>query len=420
VIEHLADIAAGRCGITDDSILEAAKSDPPLAEILTGLLFLHEDLALRAQQRDLALAAAEAATRAKSEFLANMSHELRTPLNAILGFSEIMMEQAASALTDQHRRYLGNVRQAGEHLLALINDVLDLSKVEAGRIDLRPEEFRLPVVLEPVIAATHAAAEAREIIFDPGEIPDLGVRLDAGRIRQVLYNLLSNAVKFTPSGGRVDLRVRRDDGSVVFVVSDTGIGIPRDQQARVFGAFERLHEGRSDAVGTGLGLAVTKRLVELHGGSIGFDSDEGRGATFRVFLPDVVVEAPVGARLLIVEDVPTDADLIAALAAEFGLQSEVVTSAAAAIEALRRDPPRGVVLDLRLPDERGEVVLSRMKESPPTRWIPVIVVTVEDDEGRSRPLGADDHLTKPIDRQRLEAWLRKLTERGSGADARAG
>jgi len=191
-------------------------------------------------------------------------------------------------------------------------------------------------------------------------------------------------------------------------VSDTGIGIPAAHRGRIFGTLERLHEGRTEATGTGLGLALTKHLVELHGGTIGFESEEGRGTTFRVHIPGVRVAAMTGARVLVVEDVQADAELIAAVAAGVGLRTETVGSALGAREAIQRDPPTAVVLDLRLPDERGERVLEALKADPATRSIPVIVVTIEDDEGTSRILGADDHITKPIDRERLAAWLRRI------------
>ncbi|HEX9496646.1 MAG TPA: ATP-binding protein [Candidatus Limnocylindria bacterium] len=351
----------------------------------------------------------EAATRAKSDFLASMSHELRTPLNAVLGFSGLLTEQLGGTLADQQNRFLSNIREAGEHLLELINEVLDLSKVEAGRMELHLEETRLAPLIEPVAESTRTSADTAGVTFEVEGQSDGAVRLDPQRFRQILYNLLSNAVKFTPRGGSVRLRLGFAGDDLVVEVIDTGLGIPKAQHGRVFGTFERLHEGRSTATGTGLGLALTKSLVELHGGSISFESEEDRGTTFRVVLPAVRHEAVGGDRLLVVDDDRADAELIVALAAEAHLRSEVVVTARAAIEAARHDPPRGIVLDLRLPDGRGEQVLEALKADARTRDIPVIVVTVEDDEGRSRPLGAIDHFTKPIDRTRIAAWLRTLT-----------
>ena len=358
-----------------------------------------------------------AATRVKTEFLANMSHELRTPLNAILGFSDLLVEQLGPTLDTKQRRYLGNIREAGTHLLALVNEVLDLAKVEAGRVELRPEIIGLRALVESVVASTRAAAEARGLTFAV-TVPELTVRVDPGRSRQILYNLLSNAVKFTPLGGQVMLSGRASGADLVLTVADTGIGIPEEQRHRVFGTFERIHEGVSDAPGTGLGLALTKRLVELHGGTIEFRSAPA-ATTFEVCLPDVCVEVVTGDRLLVVDDVRADADLIVAVAAASGLRSEVVTTAAGALAAVRRDPPRAVVLDLRLLDDRGEHVLQALKGDPATAGIPVIIVTVEDDLGRTRSLGADDHLIKPLDRQRLTAWVRGVGARMEGRGASA-
>ena len=347
--------------------------------------------------------AAESATRAKSSFLASMSHELRTPLNAVLGFSALLREQLESTLSERQVRYLGNIRDAGEHLLELINDVLDLSKVEAGRIELRPETIAFDALVEPVIASTTAASAARGVAF-AAEIADgIAVQVDPGRVRQVLYNLTSNAVKFTSPGGHVTLRGAALGDTLTFEVADTGIGIPAAKQDRVFGAFERLHEGVTDAPGTGLGLALTRRLVELHGGAITFTSVEGAGSTFRVELPNAVGDSLPADRVLVVEDDRRDADLIVALASGIGLRTEVVRTVDTALAALRRARPRAVVLDLRLPDGRGEAVLKAVRALG--HHVPLVVVTVEDDEGLTRPLGADEHLVKPIDGERLVAWL---------------
>ena len=275
-----------------------------LVAILVGLLLasLYE---ASARKRDaLALTEAELrrsnegleqAGRHKSEFLANMSHELRTPLNAILGFCQLLDEQLGPTITARQRRYLTNISDAGAHLLALINDVLDLSKVEAGRVELRPEVTTIQAVVEPVVSATRAAADARGVVFD--SLVEIGtVEADSGRLRQVLYNLLSNAVKFTPPGGRVALRTWADGRDLHVEVADSGIGIPLDRQPRVFEVFGRVNEDRSDSSGTGLGLALTRQLVQLHSGSLTFHSAEGEGTTFTVVLPGVVPHPVVAVR----------------------------------------------------------------------------------------------------------------------------
>jgi signal transduction histidine kinase len=355
----------------------------------------------------------QAATRAKSDFLASMSHELRTPLNAVLGFSDVLSEQLHGTLTDRQARYLTNIRVAGEHLLELINDVLDLSKVEAGRLQLRPEAISVASLVDPVAASAAQLAEEKGVHFETPVVPAGVVLVDPGRMRQVLLNLLSNAVKFTPAGGTVTLRVAVDGHALRFDIEDTGIGIPADKRDRVFSVFERLHEGRSDASGTGLGLAITKRLVELQHGAIDFQSREGQGTRFWVSLEDVVVEASVGPRVLIVEDDRADAELLAELAREVGVRVEVAPTAAAALASIDRSLPTAVILDLRLPDRRGDEVLHVMKTSAGSSRVPVLVVTVEDDDGRARILGADDHMTKPIDRERLRQWLRGVATGGA-------
>lgn len=352
---------------------------------------------LRASRAALARTneALQSASRAKSDFLAGMSHELRTPLNAILGFSDLLVEQLGPLMTERQSRYLRNIKEAGSHLLGLINDVLDLSKVEAGRVELRPERSTVGEIVKPLLASTSAQAQARDIAFE-GHIPEeCAVHVDAVRLRQILYNLLSNAVKFTVRG-RVVLRIVAHGSDLEVEVADTGIGIPASMRDRVFTTFERLHEGRFDASGTGLGLALTKRLVELQGGTILFTSVEGEGTTFHVRLPNVVVLETGGERVLVVEDDPRDAELVTALAARVGLESEVVRTPDEALDAVHRSSPVAVVLDLRLAAERGERVLEELRSQPATSGIPVIVVTVEDDEGRSVALGADAHLTKPI------------------------
>jgi len=382
-----------------------------LSGAVRGLVAQRIQLAASERTARAAQELADAANQHKSEFLANMSHELRTPLNAIIGFSELLQEQLVPTMNDRQRRYLANVREAGGHLLGLINDVLDISKVEAGRIELRPEMIVLEALLAPVLAAAREAARAQDVEFTTASDGDQrSIHVDVGRVRQVLFNLLSNAVKFTPADGRVNLLVSIDRGALDIVVSDTGIGIPTAKQSRVFGTFERFHEGSYSAPGTGLGLALTKRLIELHHGTIDFISREGDGSTFHVRLPDVVVGADAR-RVLVVEDEIRDADLVVALVAAHGLSCEVASSVEEATAAIVRARPSGIVLDLRLRDGRGEQILDLLKTDPSTATIPVVIVTVEDDEGRAELLLADDYLTKPIDRPRLGRWLTRVAAR---------
>ncbi len=231
--------------------------------------------------------AADTANRAKSAFLANMSHELRTPLNAVIGFSELLEQEIFGTLNDKQRTYVTNVLVSGRHLLQLVNDILDISKVEAGRMDLTYERTPIGSIVDVVRGVIGALAAKRGINLEvevPPDLPD--VYIDPGRIKQVLYNLISNAIKFTPRGGVVRLTARADARSLVVSVSDTGIGIARGDLPRLFREFEQLPQPNGmRPEGTGLGLALTRRLVELHGGRVEVESELGRGSTFSVHLP---------------------------------------------------------------------------------------------------------------------------------------
>ena len=232
----------------------------------------------------------EAASRHKSEFLANMSHELRTPLNAIIGFSEVLLERMFGEVNEKQVEYLQDILSSGRHLLSLINDILDLSKVEAGRMELELSVFDLPQALESALTLVRERASRRGLALDLHVDGRLGeFRADERKIRQVLLNLLSNAVKFTPEGGRVGVAATLGDGAVEISVSDTGIGIASEDQARIFEEFQQVRGAGGTEQGTGLGLALARRIVELHGGTIGLESAPGRGSTFTLTLP---VEPP--------------------------------------------------------------------------------------------------------------------------------
>ena len=366
----------------------------------------------RALALDLRRQVLEEASRAKSAFLANMSHELRTPLNAILGFSKLLLEE--SDLGERERRYLSHIRDAGGHLLEVINDVLDVSRVEAGKMELRRESIALPALLEPVVATARLAAEGRGVLFEATATQVPMVMVDPTRFRQILNNLLSNAVKFTPAGGSVLLSVTAEDDALLVEVRDSGIGFPPESQGRVFRTFERFHEGVNGAPGTGLGLALTKALVELHGGAIMFESAVGVGTTFSVRLPGSVPYGGPGRRLLIVEDDSRDADLVVALAERSGLAVELATSVAGALSAIERGMPAGILIDLRLPDGRGETILGELRKRG--AHVPTVVVTVEDEQTpeAAANLGVDDYLTKPLDAARLDRWLARLGTREEG------
>ncbi|MGZ4409411.1 MAG: ATP-binding protein [Gaiellaceae bacterium] len=228
----------------------------------------------------------ESASRHKSEFLANMSHELRTPLNAIIGFSQVLRERMFGEINEKQQEYLEDILSSGNHLLSLINDVLDLSKVEAGQVELEINPFSLSEALERgvVMVRERAMTDGVQLVLELDPAAEL-VEGDERRIRQVIFNLLSNAVKFTPPGGRVELKSARFDGEVRVSVIDTGPGIATEDQERIFEEFQQTEAGAGQREGTGLGLALSKRLVELHGGRIWVDSEPGDGSAFVFTLP---------------------------------------------------------------------------------------------------------------------------------------
>jgi signal transduction histidine kinase len=233
----------------------------------------------------------EEANRAKSRFLANMSHELRTPLNAIIGFADLMYDGRVGALSEDHRGYLADIRGSAHHLLHLINEVLDLARIESGRMMLDIKDIEPEEIAAQCVDAVRPLAAENEISVSLEALPVGIVLLDPARLRQVLLNYLSNAIKFTPASGSVKTRLRREGGELVIEVSDTGPGIAPGDQQRVFEEFEQLSHRRQG--GTGLGLAVTKRIVEAQGGSVGLRSAPGRGSTFIARLPVVDGSATV-------------------------------------------------------------------------------------------------------------------------------
>jgi signal transduction histidine kinase len=215
-----------------------------------------------------------------------MSHELRTPLNAIIGFSEVLHEQMFGELNERQAAYVNDVLKAGRHLLELINDVLDLAKIEAGRMELTLSDVAIPDLLRSALSMHSERAEragvALALAADPDEIE---IAADERRVRQIVFNLLSNAVKFTPTGGRVDVSARLDGGSVEIAVADTGPGIPAADLEKIFEEFEQASDGKQAEEGTGLGLPLSRKLVELHGGRLWVESEPGRGSIFRFTLP---------------------------------------------------------------------------------------------------------------------------------------
>jgi len=393
-----------------------------------GMLALYHDISELVQTRH----AAEAASRSKSQFLANMSHELRTPLNAIIGYSEMLMEEAEDEAHAELAPDLGKIHSAGKHLLALINDILDLSKIEAGKMDLFLEVVDLARVVEDVTSTVQPLAEKNDNRLDVRLADGLGtVHSDVTRIRQVLLNLLSNACKFTENG-TVRFEAAREAGPdgadwVRFTVTDEGIGMTEEQIAKLFQAFSQAEVSTAARFGgTGLGLAISRQFCRLMGGDITVASREGEGSAFTVRLPVVApavlqaeaedgkaatagapAEDGAGGVVLVVDDDPNARDLMARHLRKEGFRVVEAASGPAGLEAARVTAPDVITLDVLMPGMDGWAVLMELKKDPALAEIPVIMATITDQRNLGMALGASEYLTKPIDRERLAAILRK-------------
>jgi signal transduction histidine kinase/DNA-binding response OmpR family regulator len=375
----------------------------------------------------------EAASRHKSEFLASMSHELRTPLNAIIGFSEVLKEEMFGPLNERQADYLNDILTSGRHLLSLINDILDLSKIEAGKMELDLTTFSLPAVLEHGLTMIRERATNHGISLGLDVAPDVGeINADERKVKQVVFNLLSNAVKFTPDGGRIDLSARCANGEIEVAVSDTGIGIAPEDQERVFEEFQQAGQRE----GSGLGLALSRSFIELHGGRIRLQSELGVGSTFAFTLPlpqvtraqseptplvddpilvpsDVADTAAPGPTMLVIEDDERSAELLRIFLEDGGFSVTVAAAGDEGIQAARRIRPAAIVLDLLLPDISGWDVLTTLKEDAALADIPVVIVSMLDERGKGYALGAADYLVKPIGRDELLGTLRPLAAAGA-------
>jgi signal transduction histidine kinase/ActR/RegA family two-component response regulator len=357
----------------------------------------------------------EVAGRHKSEFLASMSHELRTPLNAVIGFSDVLLERMFGELNERQEEYVRDIRDSGRHLLELINEILDLSKVEAGRMELELGTLSLPGLLEHGLAMVRERAARHGIAVSLDVAPEVGlVWADELKLKQVVLNLLSNAVKFTLDGGSVDVRAEVVGSEAHVVVRDTGIGIAEAEQERIFEAFQRgRREARAATEGTGLGLTLSKRIVELHGGRLWMTSELGVGSTFGFAVPVGPAGAPpedaarAGETVLVVEDDPNSAELVELYLEGAGYRVAHARDGAEGLEMARRLRPRAVLLDILLPRVDGWDLLARLKADPATAACPVVIVSMLDERGRGFALGASEYLVKPVGRdEMLEALAR--------------
>jgi len=395
---------------------------------------LNESLEQRVAERTAQLAAVnetleqrnrevERMTRLKSQFLASMSHELRTPLNAIIGFADLLQDGTSGALNEKQKKFVTHVQQGGRHLLDLINDILDLSKIEAGQLTLQPENFSAEGALPEVLSVVKPLAMKKHIEVRTKLEPDMILYADRVRFKQIIYNLLSNAIKFTPDGGHVDVESVKMEKLVRFSVTDTGIGIRPEDHEAIFEEFRQVGQATSGVTeGTGLGLAICKRLVGQQGGTIWVESEIGKGSRFSFTLPeghpiakfsdaasgDVPIRS-VRARplILVVDDEPVSRELLTSHLVGEDFQTEIANSGDEALAKACQLQPDVITLDVIMPGKGGWMVLSELKANPKTARIPVVVISIVDDKSGSLAMGAAECLVKPVSKEILLKALRR-------------
>ncbi len=392
-----------------------------LADLTAELQSANGELQRAKAVADVARHAAEEANQFKTQFLANMSHELRTPLNAIINFTEFLGAKRYGSLTERQQDLQQRVINNAEHLLGLINDILDLAKIEAGRMDLFREPTDLGLMLRGVMSTAIGLTKDKGLELElelPDTLPD--VYIDKQRIRQVLLNLLSNAAKFTEQGGITVRAATTDNGCVQIAVRDTGIGIAPEQQSLVFEEFRQVDgELTRQHQGTGLGMPISKRLVELHGGRMWLESTPGAGTTFFFTLPlhqpaaaelsaldpsDEDTQAPM---VVVVDDDAASQQILRQHLSSAGYSVRVVSDSRQAVPLIRELQPQLVILDVLMPYKDGWEVLTELRSEPATADIPVALCSIVDDERLGLALGANDYLVKPVRADRLLAIVRR-------------
>ena len=359
----------------------------------------------------------QVASQHKSDFLASMSHELRTPLNAVIGFSEVLLERMFGDLNERQEEYLRDILNSGNHLLELLNEILDLSKVEAGRMELELSVFSLRGTIEHALALVRERAALHRIAITLEMDPSLDlIESDELRFKQVMLNLLSNAVKFTPNGGRVAVRALRTGQRLAVTVTDNGIGIAREDRERIFESFQQGQRGPSREEGTGLGLTLCRRIVTLMGGTMSLQTEVGVGSTFGFTVPLQGTSVSVGPGLdnhrdpvvVVIDDDRASLDLMSAYLAGHGVRVVRARDGKEGLDAVRRLRPVATVLDILLPGIDGWEVLETLRADPETQTLPVIIASIVDERSRGLAAGAADYLVKPVGREELLAALRRI------------
>ena len=382
---------------------------------------------------------ARAATQAKSHFLANMSHELRTPLNAIIGYSEMLQEEAQDSGQESFIPDLKKINRSGRHLLDLINDVLDLSKIEAGKMELYLETFDISNLLEDVSTTVQLLVQKNSNVLEVRCPANLGaMRADMTKVRQSLFNLLSNASKFTKNG-KITLEAARENSPtksdwIVFRVSDTGIGMTPEQQEHVFEAFSQADASTArDFGGTGLGLTITKTFCRMMGGDVALTSKPGEGTTFIIRLPTEVREPEAesaaatrsiavppdmeGKSVLVIDDDADTRQVLKRFLNRKGFSVECASNGEEGLRLAKELHPMAIILDVMMPGMDGWAVLSTLKSKPDLSDIPVVMLTIVDDKNLGYTLGASDYMIKPVDRERLTEILAKFRDISSPRSA---